>query len=294
MTGKKGAERLNAIIVSLTIVAVAISIFISAASDADAKNRYLADFYAHDLALIIEAVQAVPGDITIRYPLQEGFEATLEQDTLTITHTQSDVQQAQPYHIHDAMAITKGTAETVVHLTKRDNTISFDRQASALATGQQCPPLPQKGQAFTINAQTGLSLSTAPFTRQELDAMTDVLATHLKNEGLTGNQGGYFTLKLSSEQPSAGGTIIFRRPKAQGDAEQTYQHLYCTLKQGLQGTTATLKEDVTGTPPSTGYEAELVLSQTPQQTDQWDQATFLESIPDPWSHLAPQQGGEEP
>jgi len=289
MTGKKGSERLNNVIISITIVAAALAIFIAAASNADTEHRYLTDFYSHDLALLIEAAQAVPGDVTIRYPLDEGFEATLHRDEVTVRHVRTGIRQTKPYHLLAGMAIKESVSEDVVLLTKSADTLSFDKSDTAAVTSQTCPPLPDNAKEFTIRAQAGTAHPRAAHDRQELQAMTDVLNMHLQNAGLTGNQGAFLQLELSADNATSHDSIIFARPTATGKQEQAYQHLYCTLKRGLKGTGLSLQEAIG--PETNGYQVEIILKLTDKQKASWDQAAFLKKIPEAWKHTGSHGGG---
>ncbi|MFP4523786.1 MAG: hypothetical protein ACLFO2_00525 [Candidatus Woesearchaeota archaeon] len=288
MASKKGSERLNLIIISITIVAVALTIFIAAAADADTQHRYLADFYSHDLALLIEATQAVPGDVTIRYPLEEDFEASLERDAVTVRNTRSGVTQTQPYRPLEDMTYKEGEASDVVHLTKHSRTISFGKEDTITAMDTECPPMPSTEGEHTIRAQAGTATTGAAFTKSELKAMADVLnAKHLEDEGLAGNQGSFLALKLTSREPDDDGRLTFKRPEAEGAREQAYQHLYCTLKKELQGTSLALKEEKGAETES--YEVRIELAFTKDQADALDQNRFLSSIAEAWAHLGEEE-----
>lgn len=291
MTGKKGSERLNNVIVSITIVAAALAIFITVASSADTEHRYLTDFYSHDLALLIEATQAVPGDVSVRYPLSEGFEATLQRDTVTVRHTRSGVRQAQPYHLLEGMTIQEGESEGLVILTKKNNRISLDKRTAAAATSDDCPPLPDKDEEFTIRAQARISRAGAALEKKDLEAMADVLNDqYFERNGLTGNQGTFLTLTLSSEEATSDGALTFKRPDADGDREQVYQHLYCKLRRGLRGTNMELQEERAS--EKDAYEARLTIALTDDQEETWEEDEFLSSIAESWAHLGTEKEEE--
>ena len=78
--GKKASHRMLVVLVMFLIAVPVMIIFFSATSHQVRHTHFLYSFYAADLPLIAEALQAVPGDVQINYPLEDDFVVTLGRD----------------------------------------------------------------------------------------------------------------------------------------------------------------------------------------------------------------------
>lgn len=255
-TQKKGSERLNNTIISLIIVAVGIVILINISLNLDSEAKFLLDFYSHDLSMTIEAVQGVPGDIELFYPLEEGYRAILNQGEVRMIHLYTGRTDSESFHLIPKHEIEESSAEKYITITKRDGIISFSGEKKAKINS--CPS--HTGLAsndFSVAVIQGSADAASPFNKEHLTLFTASVEFALEKEKLSAQTTPTITFIISSEQPQDEfDFIVIRRPKGDSIQEQNYQFLYCELFKQFSAAGFSVKEEII---PGNHYNIEIVI-----------------------------------
>jgi hypothetical protein len=270
LPSKKGLQLVWNMLLNLIIVLLASVLFIIAATNLHSNADYLVDYYAQDLALLVEAVQAVPGDVSVTYPLEKGFIFTLEEEQVVIRHDEENEHASKRLHTLKGVSIEPNRATGLVVLAKTDGKITINDDGPPEPVQRGCPPamVASLHLPFTIHATRGTS-DPAALDKERLQGIVDTIEYQARAQnGLAAADSAKLALTVSSRQPSTGRTeIILRRPQATDATETNYQHLFCEFVKRLEEKPYTVKEELTA-PAAEHYQAELIFAPTPQEQQQ--------------------------
>ena len=266
LASKKGIHLLWNTIINIIIVVTASVLFIVLATQLHSNSRILVKHYANDIASIMESVQAVPGDVSLNYPLADGFIVKLEEDKVIVTYPEEKNEAEVLFHHLKGITIKEGREENRLYITKKDNIISIEPPFKTPVQDKQCP------QPVTLGT---ISLSTSIKTPEIANTITTDDLLGIKNtfdyrtkQFDKGDETLYLTITSSpSQEPYP--LITVKRPHETDIRENNYQYLFCALIEALEDTPFAFKETLTqeDTPD---YEIELIFS-----TNDVDRKTLL-------------------
>ena len=240
-------ERLPLVLIGLLIAVMAMLLFFKVATVQTQKTTYLLDFYAADLPLVIEAMQAVPGDTQVFYPLEDGYtlqlgkgEPTAELKSvgfLTITHDKDDRYREVPIHVLPTMHVTPGSANGIITFTKQDDQITITGKATTTVTST-CP------KATTLTPPINIllySVATPDDTHTSLsnDEVSDIknaFAQALTENGITVKEvtraptTSDLSLYFKTDVPGAKSTLTINIPTTD---KATYDAITCSFIENI-------------------------------------------------------------
>lgn len=288
---KKGLQLVWNMLLNIIIVLLASVLFIITASKFNSSTDYLVEYYAQDLALLVESIQAVPGDVSVTYPLEEGFVFKLEEEEVVITHAKEKAKASKRFHTIAGVTVESNQARGLVILAKEDNKITINDNEPPTPVPEGCPP------AMVENLQLPFSVSVirgqndpAALTREELDVIVNTIEYQTRTRSM-GADNTELVLTVSSRQSTDRSEIVLRRPQATDATETNYQHLFCEFVKNLEEKPYTIKEELAA-PTSEHYQAEIIFAPTPQDPQQLltDRADIVRALVSAMESLEPEAG----
>ncbi|MBN1275136.1 hypothetical protein JXA12_02495 [Candidatus Woesearchaeota archaeon] len=246
-------ERLYIAITSIILVLVVGITFLVKVGSTKDNVDYALDYYTKDLALIVEAMQAVPGDVRLDYPLEQGFYVSITAHAVKVAHTPTGQSKEHPLHLLPGMSVKDSDGDELLELQKAGGTITI-KMPDARPQPQGCPKatgLEGKQLSYELKVITGQgSLSTT-----DLHTLKDELELSFKMRNIPEHTTSLtnhvpISVTVTTEQArTPKGEIIIRRPYAADDLENDYESIFCAFTEHLQQDLAAMPfiitEDVT-------------------------------------------------
>ncbi len=234
LLSRKASERLAGVLVSLIISLMAGMMFIYLGFFYNPSGAYLANYYANDVAATVHAIQTVPGDISITYPLQDGMHISTDGHQV-VAKDLSTSAVAEAFFMEMAgTTITDMTAEHKLFLSKNQGKISITNEPIDLAS--TCPSsLHLKGLEKSLDVRLGTSTNKF-FTITDLQTMQQAFKIEAERQGFTSPATkATFTLTLSSKDigPTDLSTIVLRTPNDIGKVAD-YENILCNIFKGIE------------------------------------------------------------
>jgi hypothetical protein len=252
------------------IIAIAALIIFFSLARTDVRTAFLLDFYANDVAFTIEAMQAVPGDIVIAYPVDEGFQITLDEQEsmIRVMHVESAKTDEKGFHLLPGMRVVQSTEESLLYLSKKADVIrlGLDPQASPTVI---CPlPGVIEADPFAVSVISVHPSSGSLYTVQDLDSFADSLRSHLTIDGVpTSSSAAYAFSIVVSAAPAQNGqsSITIKHPVGSFEDQATYDHLFCELTTRLKPAGIIIRDE--STLPGMARELEISFATTPEDKE---------------------------
>ena len=249
---KKGIDVAMLALGTLVIGIIVFTIFLSVGGKYSKSKDYLLEYHAEDLQLLLESVQAVPGDVSVPYTLSKGVELDLQDDRFSIVDTQTEVDKQRWLHLTSGMVIKPGTGAGSFNIIKKGNMISISA-GSMLQEQQEACTKPHTSKEFDVTLMLGKS-TAKNMDQDSLKLIMESLRRHLDSAGIgektTTQSMGLAISAAHAEKP----TITVLHPRGDQQRENDYDYLYCALKQAL-GEEYEVDETIQGS--ASGLSAEL-------------------------------------
>lgn len=249
---KKGVSLLMMAFGTIIIALVAFLLFISVAGNHSKSDDFLLTYHAEDFQLLIESMQAVPGDVAVPFSLTEGMELELTQDRFAIIHTESEIEKKRWLHLTHGMQVKPGTGVGSFTLTKEGNLISISGGSLFLGGKDTCKN-PTLRKDFSVSLSSGRT--TTIISAERVQRVIESIEYYLDKNNIDVENAAELSLTISfmdEERP----TLMLRRPKTDSIGEADYNYLFCSLAKTF-GDEFTVTESFTHT--TNRFNAELFI-----------------------------------
>jgi hypothetical protein len=215
---------------NLIIIVVIILTFISVVRSLQTKEQYIVDFYAHDLVMTMEALQAVPGDVDIYYPLEEDYQVLLETGRVSVVHAIEDKSLSLPFHVLPDHNVLEGSATTVAHISKRNKILNI--QSGEQTAPKTCAkPAKLQSSTFSAKAIPGSTTDENSFSAEEIILYAGVINNALKEAKIYSDNPTLTITFSAADPPSSRDQLIVKWPQGTSEQEQDYNYIYCHIMQ---------------------------------------------------------------
>ncbi len=231
---KRGSSQIYFLIISLIIASVVGAKIIIFSSGQSSSSDYLMNFYAQDIGLLLETMQAVPGDVEILYPLEGGFGIKLRNQYLEIKHIPSGSEKKVYYHVFPQTTIEESTGEELLRFVKIDDVIMISNKRDSAS----CPVLNSylDGKDLLVSVFVESPSEQAVLGTDDLELVRSSILSSLDNNGIKTGSSGTLTISITSSlSPDGKNKIRIIRPEATGDNERFLTYFTCSFKDSLAG-----------------------------------------------------------
>ncbi|MBD3209351.1 hypothetical protein GF367_02945 [Candidatus Woesearchaeota archaeon] len=276
---RRGSNRIYLLLISLTITAIVLVMTFNVAIKHSRGKSYQLNFYAQDISLLLESVQAVPGDITLSYHLQEGFVVLLREEELEVVYKPSGLSKTKHYHVLPGMRVQPQTVEEFLTITKRDDQLGITTEPPSARQG--CPPLiGLDPSTLDITVTTEPPSATSPIGTDQLARIKEGFEFLVASEQGTATPQNAVSLAITiTARPSTDGlnSLFVERPEARGDMENNYQHFFCAFLEHLDDADITVRESLVLS-PTDDYEFKLIFAVTPDNAVLANRHTYADAF----------------
>lgn len=237
---KRGVALLQKALIAIVIGGLVMITIIYEASEQGTQERYLVNFYTKDIALLIESMQAVPGDVQLNYPLEEGYTIWLGQGELSVRHPEVHQESYMQFSLLQNIRVAEQEAKGVLIFTKKDNAISLD---SRLLESDTCAePLVESNHSVRLSTIT--PPQDASLNQEELELIRSSIQRVLDREGIAREGEPSIEITLSAGTLNSGNLILKRQQGSEDQLENNYESLYCLLSEQLRTTPLLITEEI--------------------------------------------------
>lgn len=239
LRNKKARLSFMRIMIVMLIISLFVAVLVFSVTSRHAKkNQFLTGFYAMDGALVIESLQAQPGDTILEYPFEEDFVITLKNNILSVETKDGALHREHSFHLLPGIRVQNGTGQGMVRFVKVNNVItlsdpdlqiekvSFTELLKQTTTATQ-PPIEDFSAQFVQGKTTGT------ITPSTLTAVLSTIEHQLPKHFPKGN---FLTITLASapfEESHTQWTVLVEHREAEGIEQQFNDYFFSELEATL-------------------------------------------------------------
>lgn len=258
LRGKKANERIYVALASLIIVALGVILIFNIVKTVNNEERYLLDYYATDFSLLLESIQAIPGDVLITYPLEENYVVNLEETTLRVSNTRQSTTQKKTIQLLPGIQTENSTVKELARIQKQAGTITLLQENIVEEEKQSCPPSTLKN--ISVELRIGTIAPTSNLDAQQLELIKKSFEHALTQKNLLDKDKTKILLIFSAAEPQNLDELTIRRPQATGEQETNYNHFFCNYYEQLNNPKELYTETLST--PTKEYRIELIFKPT--------------------------------
>jgi len=235
---RKGVSMLQKAMMAVIIGAVMMWFFVAEATEAGSGTAYLVNFYATDIGLIVETMQAVPGDVEIYYPLKPGFIVTMSKQRIKVEHESANSEGIWTLRTTPDITIDEQEAQGYLAISKIGGAISIVEDEE-----QSMCPRPATIDPLTVRVIANGVEEGSVLSEEDLDLIKESFDSALESAGVDTQGSPTMTVVIAADNEGSN-TITLIHEEADGFIQKNYEYIYCDFRHKLLDSPMSVDTDI--------------------------------------------------